>query len=60
MLTSLPRLFERSAQRATSSSAGRKTEQRKAVAEGDRFSEALTGVRVRLCRAVQRAQRNVT
>jgi len=77
-LTSLPRLFERSAQREASSSAGRKTEQAspdtnspcglfvpgeqeglwpgaackaKAVAAGDRFSEALTGVRARLCRA---------
>jgi hypothetical protein len=49
-LTGLPRLFERSAQREASSSAGRKTEQRKAVAAGDRFSEALTGVRARLCR----------
>jgi len=52
-LTGLPRLFERSAQRAASSSAGRKTEQRKAVAAGDRFSEALTGVRARLCREVK-------
>jgi len=39
--------------REASSAAGRKTEQRKAVAAGDRFSEALTGVRARLCRAVQ-------
>ncbi len=57
-LTSLPRLFERSAQRVASSAAGRKTEQRRAVAAGDRFSEALTGVRARLCRAVQRAEQN--
>ncbi len=59
-LTSLPRLFERSAQRAASSSAGRKTEQRKAVAEGDRFSEALTGVRARLCREVSARHQSET
>ena len=55
-LTDSPRLFERSAQRAASSAAGRKTEQHKAVAAGDRFSEALTGVRARLCRAVVRTR----
>ncbi len=41
--------------RAASSAARPNPEQRKAVAEGDRFSEALTGVRARLCRVVQRA-----
>ena len=53
-LTDSPRLLERSAQREASSAVGRMTEQHKAVAAGDRFSEALTGVRARLCRAVQR------
>ena len=47
-----PRLFERSAQRVASSAVGCMTEQRKAVAAGDRFSEALTGGRARLCRDV--------
>ena len=55
-LTDSPRLLERSAQRVASSAVGRMTEQRRAVAAGDRFSEALTGVRARLCRAVQRTR----
>ena len=53
-LTDSPRLSERSAQRVASSAVGRLTEQHRAVAAGDRFSEALTGVRARLCREVQR------
>jgi len=40
-LTDSPRLSERSAQRVASSAVGRMTEQRRAVAAGDRFSEAL-------------------
>ena len=42
--------------RAASSAVRPNPEQRKAVAAGDRFSEALTGVRARLCREVQRKQ----
>ncbi len=51
-LTDSPQLFERSVKRAASSAVGRKIEQRRAVANGDRSSETRKPVRphTRLCR----------